>query len=270
MQTTIDSIDFESNIPYYIQLIDLLKGKIGRGEWKPGDQILSEPELCETYGVSRTVVRQALREVELEGLVVRRKGKGTYVAEPKIDESLAQKLTGFYHDMIERGLTPVTQVLSQVVTRVPKKVLEYLDLPPDTQVVELQRLRSVNNEPIVLVTSYLPYDLCPKVADTDFTNQSLYAFLESECGLLIASGKRYIEAVNATESEAELLQVEPGAALILLNSVSFLQDGTPVEYYHALHRGDRSRFEVDLVRVLELGDLRSPLGPPITELPKAH
>jgi GntR family transcriptional regulator len=270
MQTTDDSIDFESNIPYYIQLIELLKGKISRGEWKPGDQILSEPELCETYGVSRTVVRQALREVELEGLVVRKKGKGTYVAEPKIDESLAQKLTGFYHDMLERGLTPITQVLHQEVTQVPKKVLEYLDLPPDTQVVELQRLRSVNNEPIVLVTSYLPYELCPKVAITDFTNQSLYAFLESECGLLITSGKRYIEAVNATESEAELLQVEPGAALILLNSVSFLQDGTPVEYYHALHRGDRSRFEVDLLRVLELGDLRSPLGPPLTDLPKAH
>jgi GntR family transcriptional regulator len=74
------SIDFDSNIPYYIQLIEVLKSMIASGQWKPGDQIPSEPDLCDTYGVSRTVVRQALREIELDGLIVRRKGKGTFVA----------------------------------------------------------------------------------------------------------------------------------------------------------------------------------------------
>lgn len=270
MQNVNTSIDFSSNIPYYIQLIDLLKGKINRGEWKPGEQILSEPELCEVYGVSRTVVRQALREIELDGLVVRRKGKGTFIAEPKIDESLAQKLTGFYHDMIERGLSPVTQVLRQTVTKVPNKVLEYLDLPADTDVIELYRLRSVNDEPIVLVTSYLPYSLCPQAATADFSNQSLYEFLERECDIVITHGRRYIEAVLANKSEAELLQVEPNAPLIQLNSVSFMEDGTPVEYYHALHRGDRSRFEVELVRVRELGDKRETIGPANLDLPRSN
>lgn len=264
------SIDFESNIPYYIQLIELLKAKIYSGEWQPGDQILSEPELCETYGVSRTVVRQALREIELEGLVVRRKGKGTFVSEPKIDESLAQKLTGFYHDMIERGLTPVTHVLRQAVIKAPAKVLEYLDLPADTEVIELYRLRFVNDEPIVLVISYLPYSLCPQVATADFSNQSLYEFLERECGLLISHGRRYIEAVLASKAEAELLQIEPGDPLIQLNSVSFLEDGTPIEYYEALHRGDRSRFEVELVRVRELGDIREAISPDPQDLPNSN
>jgi len=264
------SIDFNSNIPYYIQLIDVLKDKISSGDWQPGDQILSEPELCEVYGVSRTVVRQALREVELEGLVVRKKGKGTFVSEPKINESLAQKLTGFYHDMIERGLTPVTEVLVQRVLLAPKKVSEFLNLPPGAQVIELQRLRSVNDEPIVLVTSYLPEALCPRVAISDFSNQSLYDFLEHECGVMIAYGRRYIEAATATEFEATLLQVEPGAALLSLDSVSFLEDGTPVEYYHALHRGDRSRFEVELVRVRELGGRREPLHTPPDKLPHAN
>jgi GntR family transcriptional regulator len=264
------SIDFESNIPYYIQLISVLKGKIYNGEWKPGDQILSEPELCDVFGVSRTVVRQALREIELEGLIVRRKGKGTFVAEPKIDESLAQKLTGFYHDMVERGLTPVTHVLRQIVIKAPKKVLDYLDLPPDTDVIELYRLRFVNDEPIVLVISYLPYSLCPKVAEADFSSQSLYEFLERECGLLISHGRRYIEAVLANKDEAELLQIEPGDPLIQLNSVSFLEDGTPIEYYEALHRGDRSRFEVELVRVRELGDIREAIRPIIPDLPQSN
>lgn len=264
------SIDFQSNIPYYIQLINLLKNKIYSGEWKPGDQILSEPELCEVFGVSRTVVRQALREIELEGLIVRRKGKGTFVAEPKIDESLAQKLTGFYHDMLERGLTPVTHVLRKQVIQAPKKVLEYLDLPFETEVIELYRLRFVNDEPIVLVTSYLPYRLCPQVADADFSNQSLYEFLERECGLLISHGRRYIEAVLASKNEADLLQIEPGDPLIQLNSVSFLEDGTPIEYYEALHRGDRSRFEVELVRVRELGDIRESIGKNPPDLPSSN
>jgi GntR family transcriptional regulator len=264
------SIDFNSNIPYYIQLIDVLKEKIGSGEWQPGDQILSEPELCEVYGVSRTVVRQALREVELEGLVVRRKGKGTFIAEPKISESLAQKLTGFYHDMVDRGLNPVTEVFVQRVLPAPKKVCEFLKLPAGSPVIELQRLRSVNDEPIVLVTSFLPEALCPPVASADFSNQSLYDFLERECGLLIASGRRYIEAATATEFEAKMLQVEPGAALLSLDSISFLEDGTPVEYYHALHRGDRSRFEVELVRVREVGGRREALNPAPENLPPSN
>ena len=264
------SIDFSSNIPYYIQLIELLKDKIAHGDWKPGDQILSEPELCDVYGVSRTVVRQALREIELDGLVVRKKGKGTFVAEPKIDESLAQKLTGFYHDMIERGLNPITHVLRQSVIPAPKKVVEFMQLENNVDVIELHRLRFVNDEPIVLVTSYLPYDLCPQVAKADFTSQSLYEFLDHQCGLMIASGIRYIEAVPANDFEAELLQVDVGAPLIQLDSVSYLEDGTPVEYYHALHRGDRSRFEVKLVRVRELGDIREPLDSSVDGLPSSN
>jgi len=264
------SIDFNSNIPYYIQLIDLLKGKIESEEWKPGDQILSEPELCEAYGVSRTVVRQALRDIELEGLVIRRKGKGTFVAEPKINESLAQKLTGFYHDMTDRGLMPITQVLRQQVIPAPKVVAEFLRIPTETPVIELERLRSVNSEPIVLVTSYMPYSLCPQLATADFSNQSLYDFLENHCGILIAYGQRYIEATLATEAIAELLQIEPGDALLRLESVSFIEDGTPVEYYYAHHRGDRSRFEVELVRVREHGMRREALGPSPEEFPRSN
>jgi GntR family transcriptional regulator len=246
-------IDFNSHIPYYIQLMDVIKEKIQNGEWKHGEQIPSEPDLCNTYGVSRTVVRQALRELEIEGLIIRRKGKGTFIAEPKISEGLAQKLTGFYQDMVDRGLNPVTQVLEQNVVPAGKKVAGFLNIEPETRVIVIERLRFINDEPIVLVTSYLPYDLCPQIAELDLSNRSLYESLEKECGLRIAYGRRVIEAVAANEREAELLQVDPCVPLILLDSVSFLEDGTPIEYYHALHRGDRSRFEVELFRIRERG-----------------
>ena len=245
----LNRIDFESNIPYYVQLIALIKENIQKGFWKSGDQLPGEPELCVASGISRTVVRQALRELELEGLITRRKGKGTFVAEPKISEGLAQKLTGFYQDMVERGFKPVTRVLHQRVIPASEKVARYLEIEPGTEVVDIKRLRSVHDEPIQLVTTYIPYSLCPQLAAVDLTNRSLYEFLEKECRVTLARGRRFIEAVSANEHEAHLLEIERGAPLLLLDSVSYLADGKPVEYYHAIHRGDRSRFEVDLLRV---------------------
>lgn len=248
METT-RTIVFESHIPYYIQLMELLRDQINSKVWLPGEQIPGEQDLCESYGISRTVVRQALREMELEGAITRRKGKGTFVAEPKISEGLIQKLTGFYQDMIERGLKPVTRVLHQEVKPVSEKVARYLGVDVGTQIIDIQRLRFINDEPIQLVTTYIPYEICPKLASVDLTNRSLYEFLEKECNIFLARGRRYIEAVIANETEAMILGIERGAPLLMLDSVSYSQDGKPVEYYHALHRGDRSRFEVELVRI---------------------
>ena len=242
------SIDFNNNIPYYVQLINLLKDKIDRNEWKPGAQIPGEMELCKEYGVSRTVVRQALRELEYKGIVYRRKGKGTFVAGPKINEGLAQKLTGFYHDMVERGLKPITQVLHQKVVPCDEKIAGFLQIRPGTKVIDIYRLRSIEDAPLQLVNTFIPYDICPQLAEIDLTNRSLYQFLEEECNVFISHGRRTIEAVAAREQDARLLQVEPGDPLIMLDSISYREDGRPVEYYHAVHRGDRTRFEVELVR----------------------
>ncbi len=246
-----DKIKFDSHIPYYIQLIDILREKVQSGAWTPGNQIPGEQDLCEMYGVSRTVVRQALRELELDGVITRRKGKGTFISSPKINEGLVQKLTGFYQDMVERGLKPTTTVLHRDVIPASEKVARYLGIAPGDQVVDLLRLRSVNDEPIQLVTSYIPLEICPALATVDLTNQSLYQFMETECGIFIAKGRRTIEAVLANETEAALLGIERGAPLLMLDSISYDEAGRVIEYYHALHRGDRSRFEVELLRVRE-------------------
>jgi GntR family transcriptional regulator len=243
-----EKIDFGSHIPYYIQLMDILKEKVQMGTWAPGDQIPGEQDLCELYGVSRTVVRQALLELELEGVINRRKGKGTFIALPKISEGLVQKLTGFYQDMVERGLKPGTKVLHQDVGAANEKVAHFLEIKPGDQVIDILRLRSINDEPIQLVTTYVPFEICPGLAQVDLTDLSLYEYLEKECGIFIAKGRRFIEAVLANDVEAELLGIERGGPLLMLDSISFSETDRPIEYYHALHRGDRSRFEVELVR----------------------
>ena len=241
-------VDHNSPIPFYVQVKEALRERIERGEWKPGDQLPSEPEFCRMFDVSRIVIRQALKEMSYEGLVVRKRGKGTFVAEPKIVEGLVQELTGFHQDMTRRGHRPVSQVLKQVVVPANPKVAAHLDIHPGTPVLQIDRLRSVGGEPIVLVTTYLPSRLVPGLEHEDFSQQSLYELLEKRLGLVIARGRRTISAVAANEQEAQLLQIEKGFPLIVLDSVSYLADGTPIEYYRALHRGDRSSFEVELIQ----------------------
>ena len=246
------AVDHTSPVPYYAQVKEALRERIEHDDWKPGDQLPGEPELCTMFDVSRTVIRQALTELMYEGLIVRAKGKGTFVAEPKIIEGLAQKLTGFYQDMADRGAPPVSRVLKQQLVPASAKVAGFLSLEPGTPVIEIERLRFVKDEPIVVVTTYLPYSRCPELLRTELTRQSLYALMEQRCGLTIARGHRTLEAVAANQYESELLQVNVGAPLMLLDSVSYLEDGTPIEYYHALHRGDRSRFEAELIRIREV------------------
>lgn len=243
-----DRIDFQSPVPYYAQLVQLLREKINQGSWKVGEKIPGEQDLCIQYKVSRTVVRQALRELELQGVIRRQKGKGTFVSEPKINESLVQKLTGFYQDMVERGFEPMTLVLRQCIMPADDRIASYLQIQPGREVVDLLRLRFINDEPIQLVNSFIPHDLCPGVAEVDLAQRSLYEYLEKDCHLQISRGRRFIEAVSADKDTARWLRVKNGAALIQLDSISYLDNGQPVEYYRAFHRGDRSRFEVELVR----------------------
>ena len=241
-------IDRSSPIPFYVQLKDAILGRIDRSEWKAGDQLPSEPELCVQYGVSRTVVRQALQDLEFEGKIRREKGRGTFVAAAKITESLAQDLTGFFQDMADKGREAVSKVLRLEILAAQGKVASQLALAAGQSVIAIERLRYVEDLPLVLVTTFLPYERCRGLENEDLRNQSLYAVLQHKFGLTIASGRRTMEAVGANQREADLLQVSVGTPLMLLDSVGYLEDGTPIEMFHALHRGDRSRFEVELIR----------------------
>lgn len=241
-------INRDSGIPYYIQVRDAILARIHADEWQPGDQLPSEPKLCDYFNVSRTVIRHALDTLAVQGVIRREKGSGTFVAVPKITEQLVQKLTGFYHDMVEQGYTPTTQVLQQAVIAAENDIAAQLQLKPGTPVIEIERVRAVDTVPIQHVTTYIPVAVCKELVDADLQDRSLYVFLEEQCGVMIARGHRLIEAVPADERIASLLDVSPGAPLIRLTSVSYLEDGTPVEFYRALHRGDRTRFEVELFR----------------------
>lgn len=253
-------VDRDNPLPLHVQLQQALSDSIRRRVWKPGQQLPGEPELCRTFGVSRTTVRQALNELARQGVLVREQGRGTYVAQPKLVGTAAQRLSGFHEDMTALGRPLVSQVLKQRVIAADDLVAERLDLRPGDPVVEIERLRLVEAQPVVLTTTYLPQGLCPGLETADLRRRSLYEFLHSECRRTLARGWRTIEAVAADSRQARLLATRKGAPLILLQSVSYLSNGRPIEYYFAFHRGDRSRFEVELVRGQPTGSRRGRAG----------
>lgn len=238
-----ESIDREIPIPYHYQLRELLRDEIFAGRWTVNERLPSERELCEAFELSRTTVREAIDALVNEGLLRREKGRGTFVAEPKMIESI-QWGSPFTGSMAEQGIPIKTRVLRQEIVTPPYVVAQELRLASDEPVIVLDRVRSAFNEPILVSTSYVPYKICPTLIDDDLVHFSLYQLLGEKYGLTIAKAKRYMEAIAANEFEAELLNIKPGTPLMLIESTVYLEDDTPLEYFKSRHRGDRTRFLV--------------------------
>jgi GntR family transcriptional regulator len=255
------SIDKASPVPYYYQLRQLLERAVASGELPVGEQIPTEAALCERYDVSRTVVRQALSDLERQGLLTRIKGKGTFVAAPKVSEFVAQSLTSLHEDLAARGEQLETRVLRLEVEPVSPHVAEMLQLPETEQIVLLERLRLLNGKPLVLTTAHMPYSLCAPILDLDMTHRSLFETYERELGFKLHRGTRAIEARLASNKIAQDLGIQEGAAVLIFTGVTHLEDGRPLEYFVGIHRGDRSRFEVELFRPPHDGREDAPVEP---------
>ncbi|MEE6261678.1 GntR family transcriptional regulator [Plantactinospora sonchi] len=254
-----DRIDRGSPLPMYYQLKHLLVRDIERRRLQPGDRILGDHELCARYGVSRTVVRQALTDLENEGVIERVKGRGTFVAHPKTAEGLVQSLTGLFEDVAARGGHLRSEVRRAEVVPADAAVAADLGIDPGEPVIHLERLRFVDNEPWVWTVTHLPAALAPGLVEEDLTDRSLYQVLESTYGVRLVRGIRSVEAAVANTGQARLLGIRRGDPLLVLRSVSIGDSGRPVESFLALHRGDRSRFQVELNRAAGSGRAGSPL-----------
>ena len=241
-------VDHKSPVPLYFQLSSYVAQKIKAREWHPGQLLPSEQELCAVVGVSRTVVRQAMTQLERDGLVLKQSGKRSSIALPKYEGDLMQNLRGFYEDAVAKGQKPLTEVLSLKVVPATPEIAAALALTQGARVVELNRLRFLDGDPEVLVVTYLPESRCPDLLREDLANESLYRLLDRKYGLRIAQGFRTIEAVALNSAEAKLLGLRTGSPALLLKSLGLLDDGTPLEYFIAKHRGDRAKFEVRLAR----------------------
>jgi GntR family transcriptional regulator len=241
-------IERNSPVPFYYQLRQLLEHELRSGQLEVGERLPSEAMLCAQYDVSRTVVRQTLSDLESTGLISRIKGRGSFVSAPKTPEHLVQALTSLYEDVQKRGQRLETKVLRLEVEPASPYVAEALGVSQGVPLILLERLRYVDGEPWVLTTAYLPEDICAPLLEVDLERRPLYQTLEQELGLQLHRGTRSVETAQAGREIAKHLGIAEGAPVLVLTGTTYLVDNRPIEYFVGIHRGDRSRFEVELFR----------------------
>jgi GntR family transcriptional regulator len=228
--------------PKYSRLKENLLAMI-RG-FDPGSAIPTERELCALYGVSRTTVRQALQELVYEGQLYRRQGRGTFVAPPKLVQTI--QLHGHTEEMEAQGLRPGSRPLSATNVPASPEMATFFGLADGALVHRIVRIRLVNDEPIALQTVYLDAQRFGDVGGSLSEWVSLYRLLRDRYDAQIAGGEETVESGAADTETAELLEIEVGAPLLVLHRRSWEADGRPIEWSESLYRGDRYRVAVRL------------------------
>lgn len=229
------------SLPLYIQIAEGLIDQIKSGDLAPGDRLPAERELSETLGVNRMTLRRALRVLEAQGLVQRKHGVGTYVAEPVIERQTAT-IFRFTRGVQSRGFTPGARLVACHQEMVDAKLARELALPVSAAVYHIIRLRDINRDPVLLESYTIPVARFPDLDRYDLESQSIYEVMANVYGISIARARQSFTPVVATPYEAEMLEVEPGAPLMLEERLSFDEGGVPVEYGQDRYRGDRFRF----------------------------
>jgi GntR family transcriptional regulator len=231
-------------IPLYFQLKELILAEIKKGNYQIGSMIPTENELGNMFQISRTTVRQAITELVQEGWLYRVKSKGTFVSKPKINQSFIQALGSFNDQISQLGRTPHTELLDFKLIEAPDYVANELKLQPKEKVIYIHRRRFADEEPIVMVKTYLPYKKCSFVLEHDLSKESLYPVLAIKDETHIYKIRRLIEAVDAEEYDIKNLNVSKGKAIQQFISIGYNAYDVPIEYSLARYRGDRNRFEV--------------------------
>ncbi len=239
----------ETNVPLYIQLASYLRIQIQTGVLQPGDLMIAENSICDILHISRTTVRQAMNQLEEEGLLVRYRGKGTFIANSKIKRNM-NHLYSFTEDMKAIGVSPSSKIIkSEVLTSCPDDVAEMLRLPTmKTPVFYLERLRLVNGEPMLWECTYLPYYLCNKIETFNFAKKSLYEILNDTYHLMMYHAKESLEAIILSKREASLLECVERSAGYKITRISYLDSGFAFEYTTSVTRSDKCSFQFDLYK----------------------
>jgi GntR family transcriptional regulator len=241
-----EGLDRRSPVPLYYQLKEIFRSWITSGDFDSGGRFPSESELQERFGVSRMTVRRALSELANEGFLVREQGRGSFVVQPRVQDQL-RGLTSFTEDMQLRGLPTESRTLDFRVVH-DEEVAKKMEISVDEEMVNLRRLRLVEGEPIAIQSAFIRHRFCPEIAEQGLMEESLYKTLEEGYGLRLGRAVQTVEAKSADEYEAKLLGLGIGQPVLVLERLTYLVDGEPIEYVRSAYRSDRYRFMVELKR----------------------
>lgn len=233
-------IDRTSPVPLYHQLAEQLTAAISGGTLRPGDPFENELAMADRLGLSRPTVRRAISELVNKGLLVRRRGIGTTVANQMVHRRA--ELTSLYEDLQREGRAPRTDVLSIQPRATDERAAEALGLPPDTPLVAIVRLRYAGDVPLAILRNWLP----PAVDDlttSQLEQDGLYAVLRAR-GIRPTVARQRIGARNATAEERRTLRMSKAEPLVTMTRSAYDADGQPVEFGDHCYRADQYSVEV--------------------------
>ena len=240
-------VDTNSFVPYYQQIVDQVRALIKSGALRQGEVFQSEGEIASAVGISKMPVRTAFLKLRSEGLLVIEKGKRPVIGSSQVPWDF-QQLRGFSEEMRRRGLIPSAKVLSLKRETANADIAQTLRLNADESIFLLRRLRYVNDEPVALVTSYLPIAIFPDLEKQDLEKSSLYVLFEKIYRRKLNWAEEEIGATVATKDVARILQTTQGKPLLSVRETTFDVHGIAIEHSHSLLRADRYKATVVSVR----------------------
>ncbi|MDD3715780.1 MAG: GntR family transcriptional regulator [Candidatus Marinimicrobia bacterium] len=240
-------IDKQSFVPIYYQLQELLVGKIESGELNPGDKLPSENELASLYRISRNTAQKAIRALVDWGLAQRIQGKGTFVCNKSVTFSITASLS-MTSEIIGLNKEPHSKMLQAKVIGASLDIAKKLGISKDDPVYILQRLRFVDDMPVMIQTSYIPEKYLPGLLNKNLEDTSLFGIFMHDYGIDIDHANEVMRAVSATQFEGEMLGIAEYSPAFLLQRLTYLKNGKVFEYAKTIVRGDKSKFYVELNR----------------------
>jgi len=239
------SVDKNSLLPLYHQVEASIRKDIANRIYLPGQSIPTELELQEQFNVSRETVRKAVNNLVFAGLVEKRKGVGTFITHPKIVHRVGH-VYGSYEEIVARGTIPGTTFIEKKEITPPDPMRQEMVLEKGAAVIKIKRLRLANDEPVAILSSYLPADLVPGLARVDFINDSLYHTLEQIYHLTLSEGDEIIEAGSIRGKDANRLQIRKDSPILVVKRLTYLDNSRVIEKLTALYRSDKFKYRVKL------------------------
>jgi GntR family transcriptional regulator len=234
----------EKNASLYRQVTKKLLDDIRSGIYKVGDKLPTELEFCEIYNVSRTTVRLALQQLDIEGRIKKIQGKGTFVVKGKIPHHTSALISSFPDHMRDLGRRAESRVLEATVIPAASPIDDLLNIPIKSPVTKLARLRIADDEPVAYEVSYIPWQVAPGLTSDDLTG-SLFKLLRDKYGIQINRSIEILEPVIVQPEIAALLKIEAGSPVFLMKTISYVEPDTPVEYNTGYYRNDTSNFIIE-------------------------
>jgi GntR family transcriptional regulator len=233
--------------PLYVQIKDTLRARILDGSYAPHSQMPSEHALCAAFDVSRITVRQALGDLQKEGLVFRLHGKGTFVSKPKAFQDVTS-LLGFAEAMSSMGYEIVNQLQSLRTVKADGHIARKLNLQEGAPVTEIRRIRLLNREPVSFESTWVPEALGKRLAHADLATRDIFLVLENDCAVPLGHADVSIDAMLADDEIVDALRVEAGSPVLRIERLTHDTSGTPIDYEYLYFRGDAFQYRMRIDR----------------------